>query len=117
MKNDSKKDIICLNKDFLTKNHQGGLQSSSFAMSGVISDETQLKAIQRYLTKLNPEVGRLFQCAYNGGLGVGKADVRFIKSPLSHNTLSTMMAKLSEEAGLSQRYTNYCVRITVISRL
>ena len=83
----------------------------------MISDETQVKAIQRYVTKLNPEVDRLFQCTYNGGLGVGKADMWFIKSPLLPNVLSTMMAKLSEEARLSQRYTNHCVCATVISSL
>ena len=32
--------------------------------------------------------------------------------PLGHNTLGKMMSKMSEDAGLSQIYTNHCIRAT-----
>ena len=68
-KNDEGKGIISLKKDFLTKNHRGGLQGTAFATFGVIPDPQQVQGIKRYLSLLNPQLDRLFQHAHIGGLG------------------------------------------------
>ena len=41
--------IISLASDFLSKNHQGGLDGSAFSSAGVIRDKMQVSAIQRYI--------------------------------------------------------------------
>lgn len=110
---------ITLQKDFLSKNHQGGLTGSDFTTSGCIQDPKQVSAIKRYLSKLNPKMDRLFQRALGGGTTEMKEDAPtwFMNAPLSHNMLSSMMRRLSTEAGLSKAYTNHCVRATVIARM
>lgn len=40
-----------------------------------------------------------------------------MKVPLSHNILSSMMKRLSADAGLSIVYTNHCVRATSITNM
>lgn len=45
---------------------------------------------------------------------VGSSDRWFMKSPLSQNILSSMTKCLSEVAGLSQCYTNHCLRVKSI---
>ena len=72
------------------------MQDLSFAMSGVTFYESQVKAVQRYLTKLNPGIHRLFHHVCYSGLSVGNADMWFIKSPQLRNILSTMMEKSFE---------------------
>lgn len=41
----------------------------------------------------------------------------YINAALGHNTLGKMMSKISEDAGLSQTYTNHCIRATCITAL
>ena len=74
---------------FPDKNHHVGLQGSSFATSHVISDETHVKAVQSYLTKVNP-----------GVLKTGSFSVFAIV---------VWVLKLSEEASSLQHYTQMIV--------
>lgn len=112
-------ECITINKDFMTKNHQGGLTGSETTTTGRIQDPKQVAAIKRYLSKLNPDLDRLFQRAFGGGTTIMEDDAAtwFMKAPLSHNMLTSMMKRLSEEVGLSKLYTNHCLRATTISRL
>ena len=106
---------IVLNADFLSKNHQGGVAGSSSETKGAITKPEMVATFERYISKLHPELDRLFQRAKYGE-GVLKEDspVWFMNQPLGHNTLAKMMKNLSEAAKLSSVYTNHCVRVTSI---
>ena len=106
---------IVLNADFLSKNHQGGVAGSSSETKGAITKPEMVAAFERYISKLHPQLDRLFQRAKYGE-GVLKVDspVWFMNQPLGHNTLAKMMKNLSEAAKLSSVYTNHCVRVTSI---
>lgn len=113
------KEVFSLSTDFLSKNHQGGVCGSSHVSAGLIQDPLQVEAIKRYLSKLHPDVDRLFQRA---GVGAGccvspAADVWYMKAPLGHTILGNMMRNLSEAAKLSTMYTNHCVRATTVTHL
>ena len=75
--------IISLASDFLSKNHQGGLDGSAFSSAGVIRDKIQVSAIQRYLSHLQPDCNRLFQRAVSGGTFPMAEGVVHQVSPLS----------------------------------
>lgn len=110
---------ITLGTDFQTKNHRGGLAGAGYVTKGSIQDPVQVNAIKRYLEKLHPDIDRLFQrCLLRKGEVFSK-DVScwFMKSPLSHNVLDSMMRMLSEAASLAAVYTNHCVRATSIVHL
>ena len=110
--------IISLASDFLSKNHQGGLDGSAFSSAGVIRDKMQVSAIQRYLSHLHPDCDRLFQRAVSGGtypMAEGNA-VSYIKCPLSHNILGRTMGNISVACGI-RKYTNHCLYATAIVRM
>lgn len=46
-----------------------------------------------------------------------KAHCWYAPFPLGVNKLSSMMSRMSVEAGLSRRYTNHCIRATVVNGL
>ena len=104
-----------LSADFNTKNTLGGLGGREFQTCGRIQDPTQVSALRRLLARLHPLQDRLFQRILYG--------VRPVDGPwfanvfLGHNSLADMMPKLSCRAKLSQRYTNHCVRASVVTDL
>ena len=116
LQKDQSGEFFSLGTDFCTKNSQGGLKGGESKVSvGRIQDVQQVKAIKLLLSKLNPACDRLFQRAK---LRVNAEDPTwFVAAPLGKNTLSEMMPRISEKAGLSQRYTNHSVRATAITRL
>lgn len=108
-------EFISLKSDFLTKNSPGGINAREFNTCGRIQDAVQVQAMRRLLGLLNEKQDRLFQRAL---LGMRKADGPwFANAPLGHNQLSQMMALLSVRAKLSTRYTNHCVRASVVTDL
>ena len=104
------KEVIHLATDFMTKNHRGGLDGTSFTTTGCISNDLQVSAVKKYLSVLHPKCDRLFQWAKTSPGMHFSVDTAcwFMCSPLSHNILSGMMGRLSEAAELSQSYTNHC---------
>ena len=62
-------------------------------------------------SKLHPEINNLWQCPKKND------PVWFDKSPVGCNQLTSIMSKLSEEAGLSQWYMNHSIRATCITAL
>ena len=113
--NEDGSEYVTFKGDFLTKNSPGGINGREFASCGRIENATQVKAMRRLLSFLNPNQPRLFQrilygCRPNDGPW-------FANAPLGHNSISEMMPQLSVWADLSKRYTNHCVRATVVTDL
>ena len=100
----------------MTKNHRGGLTGSASTTAGCIKDAVQVAAIQRYVSKLHPDLDRLFQRARApAGMLVSENDeCWFMRLPLSHNLLDGMMKGLSHAAGTSRDYTNHYLRVTSV---
>ena len=42
--------------------------------------------------------------------GVARDDSWYANTPIALNYIKSMMSEISEAAGLSQRYTNHCIR-------
>lgn len=81
-----------------------------------LGEECPVAAFALYVSKLNPESNAFFQ--HPTTRHINKSDaVWYTKQPLGLNSLKIMMSKISEAAGLSQRYTNHCVRGTTATIL
>ena len=113
-KDENGDDYIVLSRDFLSKNHQGGLTGTGHTSAGCITDPTQVSAVRRYLSVLHPACDRLFQRAM---LTARAGSTWYMNMALSHNLLGKMMFEISAAANLSRTYTNHCVRATAICRL
>lgn len=113
------REFFKLNKDFMSKNHQGGLTGSEFTSDGIITDEKQVNALKLYISKLHPEQEFFFQRAKCPPSCKLSHDLPswYCNSPLSHNMLGGMMARISSAADLSKTYTNHCVRATSIQSM
>lgn len=74
-----------------------------------------VESFLKYLSKLHPECEDLWQRPKDSSC---PDDLSwFCKAPLGKNTLSSMMATISKQGQLSQRYTNHCIRSTAITIL
>ena len=108
-------EIMKLKTDFLTKNTPGGLRAQEFTSCGQIQEKKQVESVKKLLSLLHPSQTRLFQRVL---LGCRPKDGPwFANAPLGKNTLADMMPLLSVRAKLSMRYTNHCVRATVVTDL
>ena len=115
-RSDDSGDYFVLNKDFASKNCQGGTKGREFETIGRVQNAHQVKALRLFLSKLNPGVERLFQRARMGFVEEEDA-TWFQRQVLGKNLLGTMMERISRHANLSQRYTNHCVRATAVTIL
>lgn len=106
---------VLLGTDFMSKNCRAGDNGREFRSSGRITDQQQVAAIRKLLEKLNPHVPKIFQRVHPNFRPSDK--VWFMKSPLGHNLLSTMMKRICEAAGLRKSYSNHCLRATSITAL
>ena len=103
-KDQSGAEFFSLGTDSCAENSQGGLKGGeSKASVGRIQDAQQLKAIKLLRSKLNPACDRPFQHAKPSVNAEGPT--WFVAAPLGKITLSNMMPRISEKAGLSQRCT------------
>ena len=100
---------VRLGADFMSKNCAGGLKGGEF------SSPRQVAALRLLFDHLNPDVDRIFQRAHPSFKLSDQ--VWFMKSPLGHNLLGKMMARISEKSGCSMIYTNHCLRATSITIL
>ncbi|KAK6171906.1 hypothetical protein SNE40_018328 [Patella caerulea] len=103
---------------YITKNHRGDLNDSVeskrriYATGGL---NCPVSSFELYISKLNPGNTCLFQSP--------KKHVQFEDAiwynnkPLGTTTLKCMMKTISKSAGLTNTYTNHCVRATAINLL
>lgn len=101
-----------------SKNHPGGIKNTNDPKKKMYSTGGEMcpvAALKLYLEKVHPGSTVLYQRP------VTKVDedaaTWYTGEPLGVNKLRGMMATLSTEAGLSHRYTNHCIRSTVITNL
>ena len=83
---------IVLNADFLSKNHQGGVAGSSSETKGAITKPEMVAAFERYISKLHPQLDRLFQRAKYGECVLKVDSPVWFKTPTSL-TLNTFPKK------------------------
>ena len=74
-----------------------------------------MKTFETYISKLNPELDALWQRP----LEHYQQDdtVWYLKTPVGKNNLANWMADISQQARLSHRYTNHCIRATSTTKL
>ena len=106
---------ITLQKDFATKNHQGGLNGSETTTAGCITDRTQIAVIKCYRSKLHLEYDHLFQRALGAAQGEMTEEVSmwYMRMGLGHNVMGQMMKRLSVHAVPEGSYTNHSFRASV----
>ena len=104
-----------------TKNYQGGSCQSDQDYHDVRMYETDMNSLlvqvnlyEFYISKLNPRIDLLFQTSKK----VYDANGCWFKcEPLGKNVITKMIPTLSRKAGLSQVYTNHCVRASTVTAL
>ena len=64
----------------------------------------------KYIRKLNPKNSAFFQQPKEY-FGDGDS---YKNCPIGHNVLGGMMANISDQAGLSKKYTNHSLRATTV---
>ena len=100
------------------KNHGAGDHAFDTTGEGRIYEtdtNCPVKCFESYLSCLNPMCQALWQRPHPS---VKSGDtVWFVNVPLGEKYLGSMMARLSIKYGFSQRYTNYCFRVTSLQVL
>ena len=97
-----------------TKNHQGGYKQKDRDYSEARMYGKGVILLKFLLSKLHPELDRLFQHPLKNFQQSGPW---FRKEPCGKNTLSQIMPNVSKKAGLSAVYTCHCVRASTITNL
>lgn len=107
------KEYVTVKYDLPVKN-QCSRPSHDHKLYATNREDCPLKSLKKYISKLNPENSSFFQ----------KPKVRnyiasrvWYKKPLGINAIGRMMSTISEEAKLSIRYTNHCIRVTTVATL
>ncbi|XP_072019687.1 uncharacterized protein [Amphiura filiformis] len=105
-----------------TKNHKGDQTNDpdnkqERRMYATQSDQCPVAALKLYLSKLNPKQDSFFQRPKSMKKWVRSDTTWYEDAPVGKNILGNMMSTISDQAQLSQRYTNHCLRATSISTL
>ena len=79
------------------------------------SEMCSVKSFKDYIHRLHPDCDDLKQRSHDSFNSTD--DIWYCNCPLGKNTLGKMMATISSVAGISDRYTNHCIRATSISAL
>jgi hypothetical protein len=105
-------------QDEMNKNHDETdreIYSGIIPESGLNDPMCPVKTFESYLRHLNPMCEYLWQ---RPRLDVDLGDVVwYCKSRLGPDKLDKFMKSLSDQVGLSQKYTNHCIRVTSTSIL
>ena len=101
-----------------TKNHQGTSNDSEGSGARMYATGTAMcpvASFEKYLNKLHPACPALFQ---HPKTSFTDQDLSWFENrPMGKNHLAEMMPQISKHGGLSQRFTNHCVRATMITTL
>ncbi|CAG2213430.1 KCTD1_15 [Mytilus edulis] len=102
-----------------TKNHKGGLDDNQNIIKPRMYEtkkpDCPVAALTKYLSKRNPTSNIFFQ---QPRVKVNNEDEMWYTSrPVGERLLNNMMVDISKSAGLSQIYTNHCVRATTVTVL
>ena len=114
----SGRNYVTMAHDEATTNHPGGVADVSSTEKYARMYETEdvndgYKALNLYLSKLNPKCESFFQ--YPRKNWSFEDNVWYEARPVGVNSLDSMMKNISEAASLSQQYTNHSVRATAIT--
>ena len=60
------KEYVTIRRDFLSNNCPGGVDGRKFENCGCLQESRQVEALKKFISKLHPEVDRLFQRALLG---------------------------------------------------
>jgi hypothetical protein len=104
-------------RDYLTKNHRGS-DLTKFSEGMIVATGTEdcsILMIEFYLSHLNPDCNFLWQRPRNSF--EPEDDIWFMNSKCGHNTMTSMMKRISNFLKLSKIYTNHSVRSTSITLL
>ena len=100
-------------RDELDKNHRGDDNTSQQTrMYATGKPDCPVGTLKLYVAKLNASAPFFLQ-----RLKIVAGASWYEPAPLGKNTLGSMMQRISKDAGLSQIYTNHCIRATVITSL
>lgn len=105
---------VSMNTTEVTKNHQGGHKQTDIDYSDQRMYGLGVQIFELYLSKLRPGSDRLFQTPLRAYLSDG---TWFSREPMGKNTLSSMIQRISNKAGLSCVYTCHSVRASTITTL
>ena len=101
--------------DEQTKNHQTDDSKRQGRMYEVKGHPLcPVRSFERYLALLNKGSNILFQYPMRQ---TNDDSCWYCARPLGHNALGSMMSVISTAAGLSQKYTNHCLRATSVTVL
>ena len=108
--------------DEIQKNHQEcdnkiitGFMPQLLDNNGISHKLCPVQAFEKYTFNLHPENKFLWQKPKKFFPNYGNPWYNNVK--VGHNTHEKFMSKLSEDAQLSKRYTNHCLRVTGITSL
>ena len=116
---ENNKAYITLSFTPLEKNHQGISKKDDNIESPRMyeqpgDDNCPVESFRLYLSKLNTKCSAFFQKPNANWQSSG---LWYCNMAVGKNTICSFMAKISVKAGLSQRYTNHCLRVTAIDVL
>ena len=101
-----------------SKNHPGGFKDTNDPQKKMYSNgslKCPVAALKKYLEKLSKDSKVFYQRPLCAALETD--EVWYTGLPVGVNKMGKMMAVLSSEAELSQRYTNHSIRSTAITSL
>lgn len=109
---------ICMAYNEADKNHHGLDSRENIKQARMYVNEgpfCPVKSFQKYVSKLHPGLSDFFQRPLKNVQE--NKDIWYYNKAVGVNMLSSFMARMSNEAGLSNRYTNHCIRAHVTSTL
>ena len=80
-----------LHSDFHSKNCGGGVAGREFETTGRLREARQVDALKKLMSKLHPDVERVFQRALPGEV-TSEKEVWFMKAPLGRNLFGDMLS-------------------------